>query len=132
MARDDAAENDISQTVGRFKVIFDRPLNVDAKPNPSSWSGGKQLFDLVSANLGLLRTAMWNSDEQSVSLRHEKPRASALRRVDLGQTFIAICVGLLDDVDFARATDSVQAMALPVIKDIVGIAGDVDVCNHGT
>ena len=87
---------------------------------------------MVSANLGLLRTAMWNSDEQSVSLRHEKPRASALRRVDLGQTFIVICVGLLDDVDLARAADRVNAMTLPVLKDIVGIAGDVDVCNHVT
>src|SRR6266404_7933574 len=58
---------------------------------------------------------MRDSDEQSVSFRNKKPSPSALRRVDL-----------------ARAADRVNAMTLPVIKDIVRIAGDIDLCNYVT
>src|SRR5207253_8355938 len=35
-----------------------------------------RLFDLVSADLGLLRTAMRNGNKKSVSLRHKKSRAA--------------------------------------------------------
>src|SRR5438067_10993934 len=75
---------------------------------------------------------MRDSDEQSVSFRNKKAGPSALRRVDLGQSSIVICVGLLDDIDLARATDRVNAMTLHVIKDIVGIAGDIDLREHLT
>src|SRR5436309_14863816 len=73
---------------------------------------------------------MRDSNKQSVAFRNKKSGASALRRVDLRQSFIVVCVGLLDDVDLARAADRVNAMTLTVIKDIVRIAGDVDLRNH--
>src|SRR5438067_13856598 len=75
---------------------------------------------------------MRDSDEQSVSFRNKKAGPSSLRRVDLGQSSVVICVGLLDDIDLARATDRVNAMTPHVIKDIVGIAGDFDLRYHLT
>src|SRR5439155_6426767 len=62
-------------------------------------------------------------------LRHKKPCASTSRRVDLRKILISVCVSLLDDVDLARAADRVDAMSLAVVENVIGIAGDVDLCN---
>ncbi len=85
---------------------------------------------MISANLGLLRSAMWNSYEHGVAFRNEKSGAGSIRRVDLTGAFVGVCISLLDDVDLSRAADRVDAMALAVIEDVVGIAGDIDLCNH--
>src|SRR5207248_6945711 len=90
----------------------------------------KNLVDVVSENFGLLRTAMRDSNKQSVSFRNKKPGPSALRSVDFGQSFIVVCVDLLDDVDLASATDRINAMTLTVVEDVVGIAGDIDLCSN--
>ena len=73
---------------------------------------------------------MGNGDKQMVSFRHEKPSASTSRRVNFSEGPIGVCVSLLDDVDLARATYRLDAMALAVVKDIIGIAGDVDARDH--
>src|ERR1700726_1286788 len=73
---------------------------------------------------------MGNSDKQVASLRHEKPSASAIRRANLSEGLIGVCLSLLDDVDLARAAYRGDAMALAVVKEIIGIAGDVDPRDH--
>src|SRR5438105_2328829 len=75
---------------------------------------------------------MRDSNKQSVSFRNKKPGPSALRSVDFGQSFIVVCVDLLDDVDLASATDRINAMTLTVVEDVVGIAGDIDLCDDIT
>src|SRR5213594_4428340 len=99
--------------------------NTEERPKKSA-----RLFDLVTANLRCLTAAMGNSDKQIISFRHEKPSASAIRRVNFSEGFIGVCVSLLDDVDLARATYRVDPMALAVVKDIIGIAGDADARDH--
>ena len=47
----------------------------------------------------------------------------------LVEGFIGVCIDLLYDVDLARAAYRVNAMAFAIVEDIVGIAGDVDLCN---
>src|ERR1700693_4151256 len=87
-------------------------------------------FDLVTANLRCLAPMTGNSDKQSVSLRHKKSSASAIRRANLSEGLIGVCFSLLDDVDLARAAYRVDATALAVVKEIIGIAGDVDAGDH--
>jgi hypothetical protein len=40
-------------------------------------------FDFVLADLGILRSAMWDRYEQGVAFRYKKPSASAVCRIDL-------------------------------------------------
>ena len=75
---------------------------------------------------------MRNGNKKSVSFRYKKSCARAVRGVNLGHSFVVVCVGLFDDVDLARAADCVDAMALAVVENIIGIAGDVDLRNHFT
>src|SRR6476646_745426 len=81
-----------------------------------------RLFDLITTNLRLLRTAVRNSDKESVSFWHEQSAARAIRRIDFSQSFVGGCVSLIDNVDLARTANHVNAMALPVVKQIIGIA----------
>src|SRR5215471_2083548 len=73
---------------------------------------------------------MWNRNKQRISLRHEHPRASTLCRVDTGGSLIGVWIDLLDDVNFTGATDHINAMTFTVVEDLVGIAGDIDLCNN--
>src|SRR6266478_6222159 len=88
--------------------------------------------DLIAPNLRCLTAMMWNSDKQIVSFRNEKASASAIRRVNLSQGFIGVCVSLLDGVDLAGAAYRVDVMAFIVVEHVIGIAGDVDLCNYLT
>ena len=92
--------------------------------------GCTKLFYTISADLGLLRTVMWNGYEQGVAFRNKKAGARAVRRVDLYKGFIGVCIRLLDDVDLSSTTDGIDAAALAVVENIIGIAGDVDLYNN--
>src|SRR4029077_20649657 len=111
--------------------------NISSAPtmNVMRWSFNERrtsdrLFDLITTNLSSLRTAVRNSDKKSVSFRHEQPAARAVRRTDLSQSFVGVCVSLIDNVDLARAANHVNAMTLTVIKNIIGVARDSDVRNR--
>jgi len=56
--------------------------------------------------------------------------ASTARRINPSGGFIGICISLLDDVDLSRATHRIDAAALAVVENIIGIAGDVDLYNN--
>src|SRR5207244_13220883 len=45
---------------------------------------------------------------------------------------VGVCVGLFDGVDLSRATDGVDAVALAVVENVIGIAGNVDLGNNLT
>src|SRR5438477_4008778 len=85
-----------------------------------------RLFDLITTNLGLLRTAVRNSDKESVSFWHEQPTARSIRRIDFSHSFVGVCVSLIDNVDLARAANHVNAMALPVVRHIIRISRNPD------
>src|SRR2546421_35689 len=89
-----------------------------------------RLLDLITTNLSSLRTAVRNSDEEGVSFRHEQSAARAIRRIDFSQSFVGVCVSLIDNVDLARAANHVNAMALAVVRQIIGIARNSDARNR--
>ena len=80
----------------------------------------ERLFDLVAADLRWLTTAVGNSNKESVSLGQEKSGARAVRSRDFCQSFVVVYVSLLNDIDLARATDRVDAMALTVVENSSG------------
>jgi hypothetical protein len=73
---------------------------------------------------------MWNSDKQSISLGHKNPGTRPISRVDLRERFVGVCVRLLNDVDFSGTANGVNAMALLIVEDLIGIAGDSDLRNN--
>src|SRR5436190_5079501 len=73
---------------------------------------------------------MWNCNKQRISLRHKQPRASALCRVDLGGRLVGLWIDLLDDINLSRAADRIYAMAVRIIKNVVRITRDIDLCNR--
>src|SRR4030095_14862394 len=109
-------------------------VNHHPKPNimPAIFNqttSSDRLPDLVTTNLCRLAATMRNSDKQGVSFRHKKPGARAIRGLDLRRGFVVAWISLLDDVDLPSATDRVNAMALTVVENVIGIAGDVDLGN---
>ena len=90
----------------------------------------QKLFDAVSTDFGLLRSAMRNSYKQHVAFRNKKSGACASSCVDVGGCFVAARISLLDDVDLTRAADRVDAMALAVVENVIGIAGDIDLRDN--
>src|SRR2546429_7382976 len=106
----------IAPTLANFNARFIRQIT--------------KLFDTISADLGLLRPAMRNSYEQGVALWHKKSGARAVRRVDLGNSLVVAWISLLDDVDLTRSADRVDAVALVVVENVIGIARDVDLRDY--
>ena len=84
---------------------------------------------MVTPNLRYLAATMRNSDEQGVSFRYKKPGPRAIRGFNLRGGFVAGGISLLDDVDLTGTTDCINAMALAVVENVIGIAGDVDLGN---
>src|SRR6185369_16439622 len=110
--------------------------NITSAPmtNVMRWSFNERrtsdrLFDLITTNLSSLRTAVRNTDKESVSFRHEQSAARAIRRIDFSQSFVGVCVSLIDNVDLARAANHVNAMMLTVIKNIIGVTRDSNARN---
>src|SRR4029077_6593009 len=111
--------------------------NISSAPmtNVMRWSFNERrtsdrLFDLITTNLSSRRTALRNSDKESVSFRHEQSAARAIRRIDFSQSFVGVCVSLIDNVDLARAANHVNAMTLIVIKNIIGVTRNSDGRNR--
>src|SRR5205814_9122570 len=102
------------------------------EPQPTFSIACTNLFYNLTPDLGMLRTALRDSDEQSASLRYEKAGASAVCRVGLCRGFIGVGISLLDGFDLAGAANRVESMALTVVENVIGIAGDFDAGNHVT
>ena len=62
--------------------------------------------------------------EQRVARRHEESGARASHRTHLSGALVMVRVLLLDDVDDAVTAYHVKPLALCVVEEIIGVAGD--------